>query len=182
VNDEKFRVVLEKHRLWVAGKPGGERADLCDADLFRQDLCGAILRAAELHGADLRGANMLGANLRWADLRWSNLFGANLRQADLRWADLRRARYNVREVLGINMGALPNHLVLELMRRNTAVCGTKAMDAWAQGGVWPFDGSLVRPFLFQENRTLWPVGQENRPTMDLTQVWAEVAKTLEIKI
>ena len=40
--------ILEKHRKWLAGEAGVQRADLRGADL----------RYANLSGADLRGANL----------------------------------------------------------------------------------------------------------------------------
>ena len=88
--------VLEKHKKWLNGEDGGQRADLRGADLQGADLRRADLRGAYLRGADLWGANLWGANLQDADLRdadlWSaNLWGANLWGADLQGANLRRA-------------------------------------------------------------------------------------------
>ena len=70
--------ILERHRKWLAGEAGGQRADLREADL----------RGADLREADLRGADLREANLRGADLRYANLRGADLRGADLCGADL----------------------------------------------------------------------------------------------
>ena len=50
--------ILERHRKWLAGEAGGQRADLRGANL-----CGADLRYADLSGADLRGADLCGADL-----------------------------------------------------------------------------------------------------------------------
>ena len=74
-----IELILEKHAKWARGEDGGERADLCDANLRDADLSGADLR-----GADLRGANLNGADLCDADLRGANLRNANLRNANLR--------------------------------------------------------------------------------------------------
>ena len=74
-----IKLILEKHAKWIRGEDGGERADLCDANLRDADLSGADLR-----GADLRGANLSGADLCDADLRDANLRGADLRNANLR--------------------------------------------------------------------------------------------------
>lgn len=66
-----IELILEKHAKWARGEDGGERADLCGADLRGADLCGADLR-----NADLRGASLCDADLRGADLRNANLRGA----------------------------------------------------------------------------------------------------------
>ena len=65
---KELKEVLEKHRKWLDGEDGGERADLSGADL---------------NGADLRRANLSRADLRRADLN-----GADIREADLRGADI----------------------------------------------------------------------------------------------
>lgn len=188
------------------------RANLRRANLRRADLHGADLRGADLHGtnlpeADLRGAdlrmtylcgtclcsaNLFGADLReavlrTADLRGTNLHEADLRGADLRWADLRVAdlrwcRYDLLGILGINMGALPDSLTLELMRQDAQHCGIEAMDAWVGGGDCPFVGAKERPFLFNEKRALWPIGEDNQPELNIVQLWRAVARELKIKL
>ena len=60
----KLKEILEKHKMWLNGEEGGERADLKETDLRRVDLNGANLRVADLREADLRGANLIGADLR----------------------------------------------------------------------------------------------------------------------
>ena len=101
MKQEDLEKTIESHGRWIAGKDGGECADLSganlrDADLYDADLRGANLRGANLSDADLRGANLRGANLssanlRSADLRIANLRGANLSDADLRDANLSSA-------------------------------------------------------------------------------------------
>ena len=83
-----IKEILDKHKKWLLGEDGSERADLCGANLCGADLCGANLCGADLSGADLCGANLCGADLRGANLRGANLCGANLRDADLYGADL----------------------------------------------------------------------------------------------
>ena len=92
-----IKEILDKHKKWLLGEDGSERADLCgadlrDANLRGADLCGADLRDANLRGADLCGADLCGADLRGADLRDANLRGADLCGANLRGADLRGAK------------------------------------------------------------------------------------------
>lgn len=112
-SDDEIKIILEKHKKWVHGEPGGEMAylymanlsganlrgadlrgaNLSGAYLYMADLSGAKLRMADLYGADLRRADLRRADLRWAnfseaDLRCANLYMADIYGADLRWADL----------------------------------------------------------------------------------------------
>lgn len=87
MNDE-LKDVLEKHKNWICGLTGGERADLRDANLRDANLRDADLRDADLRDADLRDANLYYANLYCANLRGADLHGSNLRCADLRCANL----------------------------------------------------------------------------------------------
>ena len=64
-----IKLILEKHAKWLRGEDGGERADLCNADLRNANLCNADLRNANLCNADLRNADLCGANLCCANLR-----------------------------------------------------------------------------------------------------------------
>ena len=82
------KLILEKHPEWIRGEDGGERADLCGADLCDADLCSADLRGADLCDADLCNANLRDADLSGANLRNTDLSGANLRDANLHRADL----------------------------------------------------------------------------------------------
>ena len=50
--------VLDLHKKWLRGEPGGERANLTRANLTRANLYGANLTRANLHGANLHGANL----------------------------------------------------------------------------------------------------------------------------
>ena len=80
--------ILERHRKWLAGEAGGQRADLSGADLRYADLRYADLRGANLRGADLSGADLRGADLREAKLSYTDLRGADLREANLSGDDL----------------------------------------------------------------------------------------------
>ena len=90
---EELKEILDNHKKWLNGEPGGKMADLIgadlrDANLRGADLSGADLRDADLIGADLIGANLIGADLIGADLSGADLSGADLRDANLRGADL----------------------------------------------------------------------------------------------
>jgi hypothetical protein len=73
--DFDLPIILADHIGWLFG-PGGERANLSEADL----------RGAYLYGADLREADLREADLREADLRRADLRGAILCDADLHGA------------------------------------------------------------------------------------------------
>ena len=104
----KLKEILEKHKMWLNGEEGGEKANLKDTDLRRVDLRGANLRVADLRGADLRGAKLIGAdlsgaNLRRADLSETDLTEADLYMADLREADLRLADLSATDLRGTDL-------------------------------------------------------------------------------
>jgi len=80
--------ILASHALWLAGSPGGQRANLRGANLRGANLCDADLVDADLVDADLVGANLFGANLRGANLVDADLVDANLLGADLCGANL----------------------------------------------------------------------------------------------
>ena len=86
-----LKEILEKHKKWLRGDDGGERANLSRADLSEADLSGADLYGADLYGANLSRANLSGANLSRADLSEADLSGADLSRADLSRADLSEA-------------------------------------------------------------------------------------------
>ena len=69
----KLKEILEKHKMWLNGEEGGERANLRSADLIGADLIGADLRRANLWNADLKIADLSGANLSGADLIGADL-------------------------------------------------------------------------------------------------------------
>ena len=68
--EAQLKEILEKHKKWVLGKDGGEKADLTGARLTYADLTDADLTYAQLNGAQLNGAQLNGA--RGADkIRWN---------------------------------------------------------------------------------------------------------------
>ena len=89
---DELKEVLEKHKKWLNGEDGGERANLSGANLFGADLRVANLSGANLFGADLHGADLFRADLSGADLSGANLHGADLSGANLSGADLHGAK------------------------------------------------------------------------------------------
>ena len=88
---EQLAEILQKHKMWVDGEEGGERADLSSADLRFANLRSANLRSADLSSADLSSADLSSADLRFADLSSANLRSAYLSSAYLSSADLSSA-------------------------------------------------------------------------------------------
>ena len=87
--------ILQKHKMWLEGKEGGERADLRGADLSGIDLTGADLRYTNLRYANLSDTDLRKADLSDTDLINAGLRDANLREADLRGADLISIKTNI---------------------------------------------------------------------------------------
>ena len=69
ISDTELKAIIYKHAKWARGEDGGERADLCNADLRNANLCDADLCNANLRGADLCDADLCDANLCCANLR-----------------------------------------------------------------------------------------------------------------
>ena len=104
----KLKEILEKHKMWLNGEEGGEKANLKETDLRRVDLNGANLRVADLREADLRGACLIcadlsGANLRGVDLSESDISGANLRGVDLSESDISEADLSGAHLVGADL-------------------------------------------------------------------------------
>lgn len=87
MNRKKLDEILQDHKEWLNGEPGGIFADLRWADLRGENLRRTDLRCADLRGADLRCADLFFADLQCADLQCADLRGADLRGADLERAN-----------------------------------------------------------------------------------------------
>lgn len=68
ISYQELQIILEKHKRWINGEDGGERANLRESDLSGAYLSGAYLRRANLSGADLRRANMIKSDLDFSCL------------------------------------------------------------------------------------------------------------------
>ena len=79
--------IIESHKKWLNGY-GGERANLCGADLSDTDLRNVNLHHARLIHTDLRNANLSGIDLFGADLSDARLCNADLSCAIISYADL----------------------------------------------------------------------------------------------
>ena len=63
ISDMELKAIIYKHAKWARGEDGGERANLCCANLRGAYLCDANLYGAYLCDADLYCANLRGADL-----------------------------------------------------------------------------------------------------------------------
>ena len=110
--------IIESHKKWLNGD-GGERANLCGADLSDAILCNADLRHALMIHADLRNANLSCADLsdailcnadlscaiiNAADLSYADLSGANLCYTNLCNTDLHNANISGANLCGADLG------------------------------------------------------------------------------
>jgi len=104
--------VLEKHKLWIkSGGEQGERANLSEEVLYREDLKGIDFRFADLTGvnleeADLKNANLMGVDLSDSDLAGGNFSGADLSGANLGGADLSGANLTGANLEGANLSGV----------------------------------------------------------------------------
>ena len=93
IDNKELKTILKKHRMWLNGEDGGERAVLREADMRWADMSGADMRWADMRGADMRGADMSeadmrGADMRGADMRWADMSVADMSGADMSGADM----------------------------------------------------------------------------------------------
>ena len=113
IDNKELKTILKKHRMWLNGEDGGERAVLREADMSGADMRGADMRGADMRranmrgadmrGADMRRADMRGADMRGADMRGADMSGADMSGADMRWADMRWADMRGADMRGANM-------------------------------------------------------------------------------
>ena len=103
-----LKEVIERHRKWLMGEDGGERAILAGANLEGVNLSGANLRSANLSFTNLDNAHLVdvglvNAFLRGASLVGANLYGANLASANLRDANMSGAKLDDANLIGADM-------------------------------------------------------------------------------
>lgn len=89
--------IIESHKKWLNGY-GGERANLCGADLSDTDL-----RNVNLHHALLIHADLCNANLSGIDLCGVDLSDARLCNADLSCAIINAANLSYADLSGANL-------------------------------------------------------------------------------
>lgn len=133
MDKEELRAILKKHKKWILGKSGGERAMLVDTDLACADLSCADLSCINLSCSDLTYADLAGADLTEAKLICANLAGADLTGADLTGADLTGTM--TKQMIGKSVISVQ----VDTSRPN------KIISYWADLGIWTtgcFQGSL----------------------------------------
>lgn len=117
--------IIESHKKWLNGY-GGERANLCGADLsdtdlrnvnlhhallIHADLCNANLSGIDLCGVDLSDARLCNADLSCAiinaaNLSYADLSGANLCYTNLCNTDLHNANISDANLCGANLSGV----------------------------------------------------------------------------
>ena len=161
---DELDLVLQNHKLWIAGSPSGIRANLSDANLSDAYLSDANLRRADLIGADLRRAYLIGANLSGADLKRADLSGANLSDANLSRANLSRAdlsAFNICEgslvVYKKVSGKIVQLRIPETARRTASLVGRKCRASHAE--VIDIEGGEpveTRGLVYEIGKTVYP--------------------------
>ena len=130
ITKERLAEILQKHKKWIYGEEGGERANLIGADLS-----GANLSGADLIGADLSGANLIGANLSGANLSGANLSGADLSDAK-------------------NLISAINYMEAHFERTGDGYIAYKTFNgSYAAPGRWKIEPGSVIDEVVNQNRT-----------------------------
>ena len=94
---QDFQLILVGHKRWLAGHPGGSRANLSLQELAAIDYAGANLEQAKLTDAQLAPSMLGGINLHLADMFPADLRNSNLIGADLSgWSSPIGARHQAR--------------------------------------------------------------------------------------
>ena len=97
INGVSLEEILNKHKKWLNGEIGGEKADLSDTDLRHVDL-----RGRNLTGVNLRSADLSYASLSYADLSYADLIDTDLFHVDLSCTNLSNANLNKADLSGTN--------------------------------------------------------------------------------
>ena len=97
INGVSLEEILNKHKKWLNGEIGGEKADLSDTDLRHVDL-----RGRNLTGIILRSADLSYASLSYADLSYADLIDTDLFHVDLSCTNLSNANLNKADLSGTN--------------------------------------------------------------------------------
>ena len=104
--------ILKRHKLWIKSEGElGERADLSEEVLYKQELNNIDLRFSVLSGinleqAELKNSNLMGVDLSDSDLAGGNFSGADLSGADLGGADLSGANLTGANLEGANLSGV----------------------------------------------------------------------------
>jgi hypothetical protein len=186
-NDEGFQEMTEIRKSYGLGiiccsgndsiknLAENNKANLNEANLSGANLSGANLGEANLNEANLNEANLNEANLNEANLNEANLSGANLSGANIEFPVFP----SIRLLSSISLGALPDYLTVELMRRDASSHPYRErFDEWAEGGQCPYQNE-ERFWFFEEKRDLWKPG---KPTMEDCDLIIAICKAKGWKI
>lgn len=96
VSQSELLAAMERHSLWLDGRPEGQRAVFSDCDLSRLDFNSGESRSVDLSGSDFTAANLTGitggeVNFHRASLQYCDLSGSELRSPVFSGATLRKA-------------------------------------------------------------------------------------------
>ena len=94
--------IFEQHKLWLENQ-GGERAQLCNADLSHRVLQNIDLRCANLIRTNFSGSDLSGSNMSEADITYADFSHANLNNTIFRDADLRNTKMSYTQMLNVDL-------------------------------------------------------------------------------
>ena len=143
---------LQRHKKWLDGAEGGERANLNGANLngsnlIGADLTGANLTLANLSLANLTGANLTGAFLNGAYLNVANLNGADLTRACLTRANLKGVCGNLKHIKSIFLERYPIAYTSDILQIG---CERHPITDW-----WEFDDDEIIEMDGEEALVWW---------------------------
>ncbi len=131
--------IIESHKKWLNGC-GGERANLCGADLIDTDL-----RNVSLHHALMIHADLCNANLSGIDLCGVDLSDAILCNADLSCAIINAAKLSYADLSGANLCNTDLH--------NANLCGANLCGANLSGA--NLSGANLNKLIYDEDTAFY---------------------------
>ncbi|MEZ5813196.1 MAG: pentapeptide repeat-containing protein [Alphaproteobacteria bacterium] len=139
ITQEQLLEIIERHKKFLMGSGGGQRAILTC-----KDLSGLDFRLADLSNADFSGARLDGANMSQASFVNASFFSCDMHKTDMKNSNFTRADFRGAEVIGSDLSEADfthadfrqGHL-LNYKSENPD-------EGWGKHGHTRFSGSTVR--------------------------------------
>lgn len=142
MREPTFKEILEKHRLWLEGAEGGERACLRNKTIKGlPNLRGICLRKADLHAARFLNCNLTAADFSEADCTAAHFDKSNMEGCNFTGADLSKATLNK---ANLSSADFSNAHIAGADFSGTDLRGARFRDADDGFVVTHFDGADMR--------------------------------------